>query len=55
MTLGYRILMTLIKQKTKNENELGDMADMYYGKSRITAEEYGKVIDEIRNVEQKED
>lgn len=42
--MAYKIMNKLILNSNKTNDELLDMADVYYAAGRLTAEEYSEII-----------
>ena len=42
--MPYKIMKSLISNSTRSNEELINMADVYYGAGRLTAKEYSEVV-----------
>lgn len=42
--MAYRIMMSLISNSVKSNDELSNMADVYYGGGRLTDNQYAEII-----------
>lgn len=45
--MPYRIMKSLISNSRKTNEDLADMADVYYGTGRLTDEQYTEIVDLI--------
>lgn len=45
--MAYRIMKNLLQNSSKTNEELADMADVYYGAGRLTDEQYTEITDLI--------
>lgn len=45
--MPYRIMKSLISNSRKTNEDLADMADVYYGAGRLTDEQYTEIVDLI--------
>ena len=52
--MAYRIMKSLISNRTKKNSELSDMADVYYGSGRLTDEQYAEIAELIGRREETE-
>lgn len=46
--MAYRIMKSLISNSGKTDSDLADMADVYYGRGRMTDEQYTEIMNLIR-------
>lgn len=42
--MAYRIMKSLISNSTRSNEEMTNMADVYYGSGRMTDEQYSEVV-----------
>lgn len=42
--MAHRIMKNLIQNSSKKNEELSDMADVYYGVGRLTDEQYAEIV-----------
>lgn len=49
--MAYKIMKSLISNSRKTNEDLADMADVYYGSGRLTDEQYTEVVAMIRQRE----
>lgn len=45
--MAYRIMKNLLQNSSKTNEDLADMADVYYGSGRLTDEQYTEIVDLI--------
>lgn len=45
--MAYKIMRSLISNNNKSNEDLADMADVYYGTGRLTDEQYTEIVDLI--------
>lgn len=45
--MPYRIMKSLISNSRKTNDDLADMADVYYGTGRLTDVQYTEIVDLI--------
>lgn len=45
--MAYRIMKNLIQNSSKTNEDLADMADVYYGSGRLTDEQYTEIVNLI--------
>lgn len=45
--MAYKIMKSLITNSSKTNEDLADMADVYYGSGRLTDEQYTEIADLI--------
>lgn len=42
--MAYKIMRSLISNRTKTEEELLNMADVFYAAGRLTGEQYAEIV-----------
>lgn len=42
--MAYRIMKSLISNSGKTNEELADMADVYYGSGRLSEDQYTEIV-----------
>lgn len=52
MDYAYRIMKKLIQDKSREKNDLFNMADVYYASKRLTQEQYEDIVNKIEQMEQ---
>lgn len=52
--MAYKIMKSLISNSRKTNEDLADMADVYYGSGRLTDEQYTEIAALIRQRKQEE-